>query len=103
MSDFLHNLRNKPANVRERIAIGITAGMTVLIIGIWLGTNKALTFSTPEATSPQVSAPGPFDTLKKSFSQFSDNFSKNVDDLKTKFGTTSNIEAIPATSTEEAN
>lgn len=92
MYDFLHNLRSKPTAVRERIAISTTVVLIVLIVGVWLGTNRALTFSSPETTAdaqPTVVAPGPFDTLKNSFSQFSDNFSKNVDDLKTKFGTTS--------------
>ncbi len=102
MSDFLHNLRNKPSAVRERIAIGTTAVITVLIIGIWLGTNKVLTFSTPEETSPQVvSAPGPLDTLKNSFSKFSDNFTQNVDDLTKKFDTQSGLGVPPATSTDE--
>ena len=90
--------------VRERIAIGTTIVLVVAIIGIWLSTNRALTFSTPNTdTLPAVDAPGPFDALKHSFSQFSDNFNKNVGDLKAKFDTDGGLEVLPATSTEEIN
>lgn len=88
MSDFLHNLRNKSSSVRERIAMGTTVMITVVIVAIWLSTNRVLTFANPETATVQViDAPGPFDAVKNSFSQFSDNFSKNVDDLKMKFNT----------------
>lgn len=82
--------------------MGTTVVITVVIVVIWLSTNRVLTFSNPETTTVQViDAPGPFDAVKNSFSQFSDNFSKNVDELKTKFSTSDGVETPPPTRTIE--
>ncbi len=36
MSGFIHNLRQKPADVRNKIAIISAMSITLLIVGVWI-------------------------------------------------------------------
>ncbi len=37
MNDFLTSLRNKPQHIRERIALGTSVGLTLIIAVGWMG------------------------------------------------------------------
>ena len=98
---YLEKLRTKPEGYRNRFALIAAAVLTLVIAAIWLSTNQVLTFkkAVDEVPTPTTDT-SPFENLKKSFTQFSDNFSKNVSDLTDKFKTGGELQVLPASTTE---
>lgn len=88
MKDFITRLKQKPEHVRQRIAVGASAGVTGLIAVVWAGTMAATgTFAlgTPEA---KPAAPQP-DSFALSGTNVESNFSQLMGAVGAATGATS--------------
>ncbi len=68
ISHHIHRLREKPAHVRERIALGVSGGITTLVFAGWLvamGSSGAFSIAT-QSVAHSVTPP---DDVQKSLSE----------------------------------
>lgn len=65
MKKIIHNLRKKPAHVREQIAIMSALGVTAIVSFFWLS-NLGSKYSTDEAKSSFKESLSPFKVLGNS-------------------------------------
>lgn len=64
MASWLHNLRKKPKHVRDNIALGSSAGLTVMVALVWFVAGGS-----PDTMTAPANNPGFFQTFKEGFSK----------------------------------
>jgi len=81
MFQYLEKLRQKPTHIRKRIAFFVTSIFFVMIVLVW-----GLTFNTPDKRASQEITKektiSPFDTLKETFGNISDDVSSKFKGIK---------------------
>lgn len=74
--EHIHDLREKPVHVRERVAAFATVAITGLIFLGWLGTaNRQLTFMNREDEAALAAASADVDSLASPVAALRDSFS----------------------------
>lgn len=90
---LLKKIRQKPEHVRRLIALGVSSGITLIVIGFWV-------VSYTHYVSERLSAPSPID-LTSSSRQIGDQISTSFSQLKNNIGSMNMAGNQSATSTTD--
>lgn len=98
--DLIRRLQQKPKSTRQKIALSVSFGITLIIAGIWVavifgGDDPVFTTQQRAENEAAASSPSPFDALKN-------NASRAYERMKGEFDSDSDVTTQPVgTSTQK--
>lgn len=99
--EVVHTLRQKPLHVRENLALGIAAGITVLVAGVWAVTGAVNgTFSLAPESHLADAASEDARIIQEASQASSDGFSQLLGAAGAAIGATSTPASITIVNTE---
>ena len=85
MRRVLDNLHNKPEIYRRRVALLATIAITGIIASFWVTSVRTQVLTRRVEEMPASENRSPFQTLKKSFSEFGESLRAQVGNIKDIF------------------
>ncbi|MEK7182267.1 MAG: hypothetical protein AAB679_00715 [Patescibacteria group bacterium] len=85
--DKIQKLQQKPVQTRKKIAFGISAGITIIILIVWLSvfnlnSNNAVVGNSQKVTNKNSDLTSPFSKIKKDFAQIFESAPEKFGNLK---------------------